>query len=212
MTDEEFVAIEKELDEHYQKNGGRRLRKWKERKRGLEFFHIPTTRRRILDSLLWHNLSAELQVIIANGRTHPEYKMRLAVYAWQIYTFARYVYLGKDGTYKKLSAQRYARELFLDDVESPEELYGQYFKDEQRETGFQIYKAICDCISPMVAHMGSDRFWPDHVAYLVDYIMQNEGNVPPPDMEKCIVPYPKNYPGPYMGESREHFLPDGIAM
>ena len=79
MTDEELDAIEKELDEHYQKMGGRRLRGWKERKRGLEFYHIPTTRRRLLYSLLWHNLSDELQVIIANGREHPEYKMRLAV-------------------------------------------------------------------------------------------------------------------------------------
>jgi len=212
VTDEELDAIEKELDEHYQKMGGRRLREWKERKRGLEFYHIPTTRRRLLYSLLWHNLSDELQVIIANGREHPEYKMRLAVYAWQIYTLARYVYMGKDGNYKKLSAQRYARELFLDDAESPEELRGCYFEDEQRGTGFRIYKAICDCLSPMVAHMGGDRFWPDHVAFLIDHVIQNEGNVPPPDMERCSVPYPRNYPGPYLGENKEHFLPEGIAM
>ena len=212
MIDEEAIAVEKELDAHYQKMGGQHLREWRDQKRGLHFFHIPTTRRRLLHSLLYHNLSAELQIIIANGREHPEYKMRLAVYAWKIYTLACYVYIGKDGQYKKLSRQRYARELFLDDAESPEELRGIYFADEYRTTGFRIYKAVCDCISPMVAHMGSDRFWPDHVAFLVDYVIRNEGNVPPPDMERCIVPYPKNYPGPCCGKSNEHFLPEGIAM
>lgn len=212
MTDEKFIAIEKKLDAHYQKLGSRRLREWKEQMQGLEYFHIPTTRRRLLNCLLCRNLSKQLQAIIANGREHPEYQMRLAVYAWQIYTLSRYVYLGKDGCYKKLSAQRYARELFLDDAESPEELRSRYFEDEQRETGFRIYSAICNAISPMVAHMGSDRFWPDHVAFLVDYIIQNEGNVPSPDMEKSIIPYPTNYPGPYLRENIEHFLPEEIAM
>lgn len=211
MTTEEINAKEKEFDEQYQKLGGYRLREWKERKRGLEFFHIPTTRRKMLDLLQCNYCSKELQAIIANGREHPEYKMRLAVYAWQIYTLFCYVYMGTDGKYRKLSAQQYARKLFLDNAESPKELRSQYFSEEQRETGFRIYKAVCDAVTPMVSHMGSDRFWPDHVAFLVDYIMQNEGNVPPPDMEKCIIPYPTNYPGPCLGNNTKHFLPCEIA-
>lgn len=165
----------------------------------------------MLESLHLDKLSRELQAIIANGRKHPEYKIRLAVYAWQIYTLFRYTYLGKDGKYKKLSAQRYARELFLNDAESPEELCGRYFTEATRENGFRIYKAICNTISPMLAYNGMDRFWPDHVAFLVDYIMRNEGNVPPPDMQGCIVPYPKNYPYPDDRENNR-FLPEEIAM
>ena len=210
MTDEEVAAIEKKLDEHYQKVGGRRLREWEEQKRGLEFWNIPTTRRKILYSLLLHNLSDELQAMIANGREHPDYKMRLAVYAWHIYTLFRYVYVGIDGNYRKLSAERYARELFLDDAESPDELREHYFSDETKETGFRIYKAICDAISPMLARNGADRFWPDHVACLVDYIIKEEGNVPPPDMSGGV-PYPQNYPKPY-DDGRYHFLPEEIAM
>lgn len=202
---------EKEFDAFYRQKGGHHLREWRELKRGLEFYHIPTTRRRLLQSLHLHRLSRELQAIIGNGREHPEYKIRLAVYGWQIYTLFRYTYLGKDCKYKKLSAQRYARELFLDDAESPEELCERYFTEEKRETGFRIYKAICDAISPMLAYNSMDRFWPDHVAFLVDYIMRNEGNVPPPDMQGCIVPYPKNYPYPDDREN-DRFLPEEIAM
>lgn len=203
--------IEIELDAFYRQKGGHHLREWKELKRGLEYYHIPTTRSRLLESLYLDKLSRELQAIIGNGREHPDYKMRLAVYGWQIYTIFRYTYLGKDGKYKKLSAHRYARELFLNDAESPDELSGRYFSDETRETGFRIYKAICDVISPMLAYNGMDRLWPDHVAFLVDYIMYNEGNVPPPDMQGCSVPYPKNYPHPNDRET-DCLLPEEIAM
>lgn len=203
--------IDEELQVHFRPKSGRHRREYKERRKGLEFYNIPTTRRKILYSLLWHNLSDELQAMIAYGREHPDYKMRLAGYAWQIYTLFRYVYVGKDGKYRKLSAQQYARELFLDDAESPEELRECYFTEETRETGFRIYKAICDAISPMLACNSSDRFWPDHVAFLVDYIIQNKGHVPIPNMEGCTVPYPRNYPLPYDGDE-DHFLPEEIAM
>lgn len=179
--------------------------------RNLHYFSIPTTRSGILYSFLWHDLSTELQAIIGYGREHPDYKMRLAVYAWQIYTLFRFTYLAKDGSYKKLSAERYARELFLNSAETPEELSGRYFTEETRETGFRIYKAIGDVISLMLAHQSDERFWPDHVACLVDYIIQQEGHVPAPDMERCMVPYPKNYPRPY-DSGKNHFLPEEIAM
>lgn len=211
MTDEEVRAIDEESEAHYRQKGGRYWREHKERGKGMEFYNIPTTRRKLLYSLLWHNLSDELQAMIAYGREHPDYKMRLAVYAWQIYTLFRYVYVGKNGEYKKLSAERYARELFLDDAESPEELRGCYFTDKNREAGFRIYKAICDVISPMLARNGGDRFWPDHVAFLIDYIIEEEGNVPAPDMHGGV-PYPWNYPRPYDGENQRHFLPEEIAM
>lgn len=210
MTDEEARAIDEEPEAHYRQKGGRYWREHKERGKGLEFYNIPTTRRKLLYSLLWHNLSDELQAMIACGREHPDYKMRLAVYAWQIYTLFRYVYVGKNGEYKKLSAERYARELFLDDAESPEELRGCYFTDENRKAGFRIYKAICDVISPMLARNGGDRFWPDHVACIVDYIIKEEGNVPTPDMHGGV-PYPWNYPRPY-DDGKHHFLPEEIAM
>lgn len=92
MTDEEARAIDEEPEAHYRQKGGRYWREHKERGKGLEFYNIPTTRRKLLYSLLWHNLSDELQAMIACGREHPDYKMRLAVYAWQIYTLFRYVY------------------------------------------------------------------------------------------------------------------------
>lgn len=186
-------------------------RYWKNCMRDLYYFSIPTTRSRILQYCSWDHMASQLQAIIGYGREHPDYRMRLAVYAWQIYTLFRLTYLGKDGTYKKLPAERYARELFLDSAESPEELSVRYFTEETREAGFRIYKAVCDAISPMLAHQSDDRFWPDHVAFLVDYIIARDGDVPPPDMEQCIVPYPKNYPRPYENEER-HFLPEEIAI
>lgn len=210
MTDKEARAIDDEMEAHYRQKGGRYWRAYKERRKGLKFYNIPTTRRKLLYSLFWHNLSDELQAMIAYGREHPDYKMRLAVYAWQIYTLFRYVYVGKNGEYKKLSAERYARELFLDDAESPEELRGCYFTDETRETGFRIYTAICNVISPMMAHNGGDRFWPDHIAFLVDYIIKEEGNVPVPETHGAI-PYPLNYPHPH-DDGKHHFLPGEIAM
>lgn len=63
----------------------------------------------------------------------------------------------------------------------------------------------------MLVRNDSDRFWPDHVAVLVDYIIQQEGNIPITDMGS-MVPYPKNYPMPLDNENREHFLPEEIAM
>ncbi len=183
----------------------------KARRNGLQFYNIPTTRSKILHSLLLHNLSAELQAIISHGRAHPDYKMRLAVYAWQIYTIFRYTYMGKDGSYKKLSAEQYARALFLDNAESPEELRDYYFTDETRQTGFRIYQAVCDAISPMLACNGRDRFFPDYVAYIVDYIIREKGNVPAPDMEGCVIPYPQNYPYPF-DDGNDHFLPEEIAL
>lgn len=211
MTDEEARVIDDELEAHYRQRGGRAWRRYKERKEGLGFYNIPTTRRRLLEAFRWDHMHKELQAIIAYGREDPDYKMRLAVYAWHIYTLFCYVYLGKDGKYKKLTAEQYARMLFLDAVESPEELWGIYFTDETRETGFRIYKAICDAISPMLAYDGGgDRFWPDHVACLVDYIIKEEGNVPAPEMHGGV-PYPWNYPRPY-DDGKHHFLPGEIAM
>lgn len=206
MTDKETEEMRRTC---YKQKRGQQQSECKGVKKSPEFYNIPTTQSKILYSLLWHNLSRELQAIIAYGREDLDYKMRLAVYAWQIYTLFRYVYIGKDGNYKKLSAERYARELFLDDVESPDELSECYFTDETRETGFRIYKAICDAISPMLAHNGADRFWPDHVACLVDHIIKEEGKVPAPQINSGI-PYPSNYPRPY-DDGRRHFLPDEIA-
>lgn len=193
----------------YRKRKGRGGKEYEEDWKGLEFYNIPTTRIGIQQSILWHDLSRELQALIGYGREHPDYKMRLAVYAWQIYTLFRYVYIGKDGNYQKLSAERYARKLFLDSAENPDELSSRYFTDETRETGFRIYQAICDAISPMLARNGADRFWPDHVACLVDYIIQEEGNVPAPEMNGGV-PYPGNYPRPY-DDGKHHFLPEEIA-
>ena len=99
--------------------------------------------------------------------------------------------------------------MFLDAAESPDELSGRYFTNETRETGFRIYQAICDALSPMLACNGGDRFWPDHVACIVDYIIQEEGNVPAPEMNDSV-PYPSNYPRPY-DDGRYHFLPEEIA-
>ncbi len=201
---------DEEMKKEYYKRKGRCWREYEEDRKGLAFYNIPTTRSKILNSLLWHDLSGELQAMIAYGREHPDYKMRLAVYAWQMYTLFRYVYIGKDGKYQKLSAERYARELFLGAAESPDELSGRYFTDETREKGFRIYQAICDAISPMLACNGADRFWPDHVACIVDYIIKEEGNVPVPEINGGI-PYPSNYPRPY-DDGRHHFLPEEIAM
>ena len=70
---------EREFDMYYLQIGGHRLREWKEFKQGLEYYHIPTTRRRLLESLHLDKLSRELQAIIANGRKHPEYKIRFSI-------------------------------------------------------------------------------------------------------------------------------------
>ena len=199
-----------ERKKEYRKRKGQGWKEYEENRKGLEFYNIPTTCSKILQFCLWHDLSRELQALIGYGWEHPDYKMRLAVYAWQIYTLFRYVYIGKDGKYQKLSAERYAREVYLDKAESPDELSGRYFTDETREIGFRIYQAICDAISPMIACNGGNRFWPDHVACIVDYIIREEGNVPAPEINGGI-PYPSNYPRPY-DDGRRYFLPEEIAM
>ena len=201
--------VEEKGKKEYRKQKGQCGEEYEKDRKVIEFYNIPTSHIGIKQSILWHDLSRELQALIAYGREHPDYKMRLAVYAWQIYTLFRYVYLGKEGNYQKLSAERYARALFLDAAENPDELSGRYFTNETRETGFRIYKAICDAICPMLACNGGDRFWPDHVACLVDYIIKEEGNVPAPEMNGGV-PYPCNYPRPY-DNGRPHFLPEEIA-
>jgi hypothetical protein len=62
----------------------------------------------------------------------------------------------------------------------------------------------------MIAHTGDERFWPSYVAYLVNYIIERQGDVPPPDVETMMVPYPRNYPRPWNEEG--FFLPFSVAI
>ena len=156
-------------------------------------------------------MAHELQAIIGLGQDHPEYGMRLAVFSWQAYFLFQLTYLSRAGVYKKLPAERYAELLFIGWAERPEELSRRYFTDENRESGFRIYKAVCDKLCPMIAHTGPDRFWPEYVTFLVDYIVQEQGNVPKPDMAGSTVPYPHNFPRPWE-RNRVPLLPEEINV
>lgn len=185
-------------------------RYWREKKAGLNHYNIPTTRRQILSHCMDSKLGYELQAIIGLGPTHAEYMMRLAIFSWQVYFLFQLTYQGKDGKYKKLPTEQYADWLFLGPAERPEELSTKYITDEYREPAFRIYKTISDALCPMIAHIGAERFWPSYIAYLVDYIIQAQGDVPSPDVENMIVPYPKNYPRPW--DEDKDFLPSEIAI
>lgn len=173
---------------------------------GLCHYYLPTTRNRIIWYCEDSHLESQLQAIISGGRDHPEYMMRLAVYAKQIYFLFTLVYRGQDGKYKKLSAEQYSRLLFLDCAETPAEIWEKYAANNREEI-FRIYKAVCDAVSPMLAHIGNDRFWPDDIAFIVDFILKEKGNVPAPDLRGWGVPYPHNYP-----KSDRHFLPVEIMI
>lgn len=204
MTDEE---TEEALDERHKQRDGRYWREWRS---GIAHHNIPTTKRRIIRYCWQSHMGEELQDIIGLGREHPEYMMRLAVFSWQAYFLFQLIYKGQDGMYKKLPAERYAEELFLGLTESPDEIWSAFIPEANRETAFRIYKTVCDALCPMIAHTGSDRFWPSYVAYLVNYIIEQQGDVPTPDVEKMMVPYPHNYPLPWNEE--ESFFPHVLAI
>ena len=205
MTDEEARAKLEEMEAQYKQKHGRY---WQEWKKGINHFNIPTTKRRILQFCRDSQMSYGLQDLICLGLEHPEYMMRLAVFSWQVYFVFQLVYEGKDGKYKKLPANRYADVLFMRFTKSPDEIRSAFVSEESKETVFRIYKAVCDALCPMIAHTGDARFWPSYVAYLVNYIIEQQGDVPPPDVEVMMVPYPRNYPRPWA----EEFLPYEISI
>lgn len=185
----------------------------REMDKNLYHFSIPTTKRGIKSCCSFTpHIELNLQQIIYDGPKHPDYRVRLAVFAWQMYFLYQMTYLGKDGNYKKPTSKWYAREIFLNWAESPEEMRSFFSSPEECERGFRIYKAICDCLCPMIAHYKtSERFWPEHVAFLVDYIISHDGNVPPPKFKPWF-PYPENYPTPWSRENKTYILPDEIQI
>ena len=104
------------------------------------------------------------------------------------------VYKGKNGRYKKLSAERYKYEIFEGYAETVEEVFERTkyagISELDAENIHKMIWQIADVVCSMIACMDEQAFVSEY-AYAIDYVIRHSGNLPKPEMGLL---FPKNYP------------------
>jgi len=143
-----------------------------------------TTRKKLLHEITQYHgdLYAQLKDLILLGPRDMSYTARLVRFALELKLISRFFYLGKNGEYKKLTPDEYARELFwyYFDNDGTGFQMSEHFPVKQDPVVFRIYQIISDIMCHMisaVSHVENEH----QLAYYVDYVIAQKGNVPEPE-------------------------------
>lgn len=122
------------------------------------------------------------------------YKNNLIIAASLLERISCLVYRGKDGTYRKPSPKKYAKEIFERYAETVEEVSEKADRNGNKEKDaahmHEILWKIADLVCPMMACITEQAFTSQY-AYAIDYVIRHDGDLPKPEMEEI---FPANYP------------------
>ena len=157
---------------------------------------IPTLRKTIKEELIFSSFSTILSLLkcFTFEIDSDQYTNQVIVTADYFERISRLVYKGKNGQYRKLTAEKYDYEIFVGLAETPEEVsdeikrFGTAVEDEKLI--FKMVRQISDLVCPMMACMEEQAFVSEY-AFAIDYVIRHKGDLPKPDMGLL---FPKNYP------------------
>ena len=139
------------------------------------------------------NFAYDLLYCISNGTDDPEYKLRLLHMSEDVHTLSRLVYKTKGG-FAKLPVKKYEECLFLNYMESKEEVRDRLASvcripaDADSDAAFRCVEALKPMILRWVSCLTEQMFVSEY-AFLIDYVIRRKGDVPYPDDGL----FPKNY-------------------
>lgn len=159
---------------------------------------IPTTRKVLLYELRdkGHRAMMSLFRCFTCERGSEEYKRRVFVTAMYLERISCPVYLGQDGDYRKLTAEKYKQHIFEGHAELPEEVTDMLPKlgyPVSADEAARIHKMIwliADIVCPMIACTHEQGFISEY-AYAIDYVISHDGDIERPVMDGGL--FPRNY-------------------
>lgn len=169
----------------------------------LHIGQIPTTYKAIKFELFNIGSSAILSLMRCFGyKTGSDnYINQVLVTANLLERISCLVYKGKNGRYKKLSAERYKYEIFEGYAETVEEVFERTkyagISELDAENIHKMIWQIADVVCSMIACMDEQAFVSEY-AYAIDYVIRHSGNLSKPEMGLL---FPKNYPEYHYWES-----------
>ena len=123
-----------------------------------------------------------------------EYKNNLIIAASLLERISCLVYRRKDGTYRKPSQEKYAKEIFERYTETVDEVSEWATKNGSEEKDaahmHKVLWKIADLVCPMMACITEQAFTSEY-AYAIDYVIRHDGDLPKPEMKEI---FPVNYP------------------
>ena len=165
---------------------------------------ILTTKKTIIHHI-WdidHAVSENTVLLIAMGEDTPNYHLRLYSVCAKLYYLSKLVYRGKNGI-GKLSAERYAEELFDGFAETKEEIADILEHCNNRlNCGIEITDQLVDytyqCLQLIKALWCAfiactiEQAYIHEFAYAFEYVIKNRGNLPVPEYRRPAF-FPYNY-------------------
>lgn len=162
----------------------------------LHYGQIPTLYKTIRAELSKSGTTAIFSLLkcFAYDIDSNDYIIQVLVTANYLERISCLVYKSSDGNYKKLSVEKYKRDIFESYAETPQEIY-----DRIQNYGISEIKAewihkmvwqIADLVCPMIACMSEQAFVSEY-AYAIDYVIRHGCDLPKPDIVEL---FPRNYP------------------
>lgn len=135
-----------------------------------------------------YRFADDLIYCISYGTDDPNYKIRLLSASTRLFYLSRLVYKSK-GEFCKLSKQSYSRELFKESFEIEEVEY--VANNAARKNSADTVLKCIQSIEPLTIKWVScvnEQMYMHEFAFLIDYVIRRNGDVPEPDGL-----FPKNY-------------------
>lgn len=161
------------------------------KKSDLHYKQIPTTYKAIKEQL--ETFSYKLPKMLIKCILNEKDILSLTVASAYLEMLSRYVYSGKDNSYKKPKAKIYKIILFehyaetASEVKSLADNLGE--KDLSPESTHKVLWQIADLVCEMMAVTNEQATLSEYV-YAIKYVIENTDNLPKPEMNLL---FPENY-------------------
>ena len=138
--------------------------------------------------------------LLSHGLDSKDSYLRLYATCSRVYYLSRLVYLGQNGSYKKLDEEEYKRILFEGHAENCQEVYSIMVNHYvEKNTSMTLAEKVFGDLQFLeslwcraIACVGEQIYIPE-LAYELDYVFRNSGKLSKPEYESKLSLFPNNY-------------------